>query len=160
MLGLLPPSPSVSAMLVQTGLPLLAKESHDVATTTLANAITPHLAFLLRSGKPLESEITTLIGKGMTNTKPTVRRVFCALTGRAFWDCGDLTSSTSLAFAHAVLPSFETNLKTIATNPLNSTASPLEGYIALAMLLGPFSRCGKFGKNYPLHFDTVRIYFS
>jgi hypothetical protein len=33
-------------------------------------------------------------------------------------------------------------LKTVSSNPLNLAAGPLEGYVALAVLLGPMSRLG------------------
>jgi hypothetical protein len=60
-----------------------------------------------------------------------------------------------------VLPSFETSIKTVAANPLNATAGPLEGYIAIAVLLGPISRSGKFGR--PISYfvvSTTLIFFG
>jgi hypothetical protein len=90
-------------------------------------------------------DITSLLAKEMNNAKPVIRRTFCSLVGDIFWTLGDLSSEASQTFARAILPSFETSLKTVVANPLNSTAGPLEGYIAMAVLLGPISRSGKFG---------------
>jgi hypothetical protein len=139
------PATSVSETVVQITVPLLSKETHDNATSILATAITPHIVFLFHSEVHISPETLAAIAKEMTNSKPSIRRAFCSLVGRAFWNYGEMTSASSLSFAKAVLPSFEANLKNVTTNPLGSIAGPLEGYIALAILLGPFSRSSLFG---------------
>jgi Domain of unknown function (DUF3554). len=144
MLAFLTPSSSVSASIIQTTLPLLTKETHDTATGVLASAMLPHLANLLRDDATLPPGSATLIAKEMNNSRPVVRRAFCSLAGGALWENGDLDMEGALAFARAVLPSFENNLKNVSSNPLNSIGGPLEGYIATAVLLGPFFRSGKF----------------
>jgi hypothetical protein len=146
MLGLVPPTFAVSASIVEIAVPLLAKETHEGACAVLASTIPPHISFLLRNDTPLSPSIVALIAKEMNSSKPPLRRAFCFLIGASFWSSSDLPSAACLALASAILPSLEANLKTVATNPLNSTAGPLEGYIALAVLLGPFRRSGKFGR--------------
>jgi hypothetical protein len=143
MLGLVPPTFAVSASIVEIAVPLVAKETHESACTVLASTIPPHISFLLRNDTPLSPSIVALIAKEMNSSKPPLRRAFCFLIGASFWSSSD---PACLALASAILPSLEANLKTVATNPLNSTAGPLEGYIALAVLLGPFRRSGKFGR--------------
>jgi hypothetical protein len=145
LLSSLDPATSVSEAIVQITVPLLSKETHDNATSLLASAITPHIVFLFCSDIHISPETVTLIAKEMTNSKPSIRRAFCSMVGRALWSYGEMTSASSHAFAKAVLPSFEANLKNIAANPLGSSAGPLEGYIALALLLGPFLHSGLFG---------------
>ena len=145
MLAFLNPSSPVSNSIIQTTLPLLAKETHDAATSVLASAMLPHLVCLLRDDEASPPHTATLIAKEMNNSKPVIRRAFCSLAGGALWENGDLSTKGSLAFAKVVLPSFENNLKTISSNPLNSSGGPLEGYIATTVLLGPFCRSGKFG---------------
>lgn len=150
MLGSLTPSASSSVGIVHTGLPLLAKESSDPALTSLASALAPHLEFCLRNNVALANEDRILVSKEMTSSKPAIRRAFCTLAGDALWAAavvegrGTNTAET-ISFVQALLPAFDTNLKTVAANPMGAVAGPLEGYIALAILLGPLSRIDKFG---------------
>lgn len=156
MLGDLIPSPAVSANMLQTALPLLAKETHDQAVLALASSLAPHLVFCLRENIVLPSEILALVAKEMNNSKPVLRRAFCSLTGDAIWALGDLPTQTSLDFAKAVLPALENNLKTVVASPAASPAGPLEGYVAAAVLLGPFHRSGKFGRSIKLRHQRYR----
>ncbi|KDQ56445.1 hypothetical protein JAAARDRAFT_36597 [Jaapia argillacea MUCL 33604] len=145
MLGYIVPSESASSLMVQNVPALIVKETHDAAVSVLAPSLAPHLVFYLRANRALSSEVTTLIATQMNSSKPMIRRAFCSMTGNVFWDLGnDFGSEASLAFAKSILPSFETNLKTVAANPLGAVAGPLEGYVAVAIILGPFARSGKF----------------
>ncbi|THH23082.1 hypothetical protein EUX98_g8100 [Antrodiella citrinella] len=156
MLGSVVPSATVSQKVVQLGVPLLAKETHDGAVKTLATALGPHLLICL-SDTALGKDTVAFIVKEMISTKPTVRRAFCTLTGTALWELGDLASEAAMIFCQAVLPSFETNLKTVALNPLGAPAGPLEGYIAVAILLGPYSRSDKFSQivSHNIHVQSL-----
>lgn len=146
MLSFLPPSDGVSATLIQTSTPLLAKEPHEGATAVLAAALPPHIDFLLRESS-LSSETTQLIAKEMSNSKPAVRKAFVGLAGSVFFNGqGTLETEKGVAFANALLPSFEACLKTVASNPLNSSGGPYEGYVAISVLLGPFAQSKKFGQ--------------
>ena len=81
----------------------------------------------------------------MTNSKPVIRRAFCSVVGSALWELESLESPSALEFAKAIVPSLETNLKTVAANPTGAAAGPLEGYVAAAILLGPLSHSHQFG---------------
>ncbi|KAI0644913.1 ARM repeat-containing protein [Trametes meyenii] len=144
MLGALPASPSVSSLILQTSLPLLAKETHDAAVTALASSLITHLAFSLGSDSSLLGDSANIIAKEMNNSKPVVRRAFCCLAGNALWKLGKLDSAGSIAFAQTLIPSLEANLKSVAGNPVNAPAGPLEAYIAVSVLLGPVSRTKQF----------------
>ncbi len=144
MLGSIPPSEPVSSQIVQTGLSLLAKETHDASVSALGSSLIPHLVHSLRAAS-LPSDIASVAAKEMTNAKPVVRRAFCSLVGSALWELGNIDTTASITLAKAVLPSFETNLKTVSGNPLGAVAGPLEGYVATAILLGPFARSKQFG---------------
>ncbi|KAI0764358.1 ARM repeat-containing protein [Trametes elegans] len=144
MLGAVPPSSSVSTTILQASLPLLAKETHDAAVTVLATSIAPHLAFALRADSALPEDIPSVVAKEMTSTKPVIRRAFCSLVGNVLWELEQLLSPTSVAFAKAIVPSFEANLKAVAANPTGAPAGPLEAYIAVAALLGPLSQSKQF----------------
>lgn len=151
MLSFLKPSADVSPLLISTSTPLLAKETHEGATAVLAAALPPHVLYIIGdddSKTTLSAETTALIAKEMNNAKPAVRRAFCTLAGSVFFEGeSELITAKATAFAKAVLPSFEKNMQTVAANPLNSSGGPLEGYVALATLLGPFSQSGKFGTS-------------
>jgi hypothetical protein len=146
MLSSIKPSHSVSRSIVQVVPPLLARETHDVAVSLLATAIPQHIDFLLHVNEPLLSETTNLIAREMNNAKPMVRRAFCSLVGKALWESENAKSEAFLAFATAVLSSLESNLKNVSASPISS-AGPLAGYIASALLLGPLGHSGRFGKH-------------
>ncbi|KAF9496394.1 ARM repeat-containing protein [Pleurotus eryngii] len=147
MLSYLQPSIAVSSTLIKDATPLLAKETNDTAISTLAAALPPHLSFLLSKNQDLPSEITTLIAKEMNNTKPVIRHAFCSLAGASLMAISGLDTDAGLAFAAVLLPAFESNLKAVASNPLNASGGPLEGYIALSCLLGPIRSCTKFTES-------------
>lgn len=145
MLAAVPPSTAVSSAIVTSVPSLISKETHDAATSILATALPSHISSLLRADSPLSADITALLASGMTHAKPVIRRAFCAVVGDVFWELEDLKTDAEGKFARAVFPSFEVNLRTVVANPLGAVAGPLEGYIAMAVLLGPILRSGKFG---------------
>ena len=147
MLAFLNPAATLSSALIQSTTVLLAKETHEGATSVLATALPPHIIFLLREGSRLSPETTQLIAKEMSSAKPAVRRAFCGLAGSVFFQGQDVVETESgVTFAKALLPSFESSLKTVSSNPLNSSGGPFEGYVAVAILLGPLAQSKKFGK--------------
>lgn len=148
MLAFLAPSPTVSTVLIQSTAPLLSKETHEGATAVLATALPGHLSYLLKTDTPIPQDAAVLIAKEMNSTKPGVKRAFCVLAGTVFSDPEvDFGTGKAYDFAKSLIPSLENNLKSIATNPLNSSAGPLEGYIAVSVLLGPLSKTKKFGAH-------------
>lgn len=147
MLGYLPPSRDISPTVAEAGPSLLAKETHDGAVLSLASSLSRHIVFCLQENIALSSGTQSAIAKDMNATKPTLRRAFSSLTGNIFWQLGDLSTQAALDFAKAVLPSLENSLKTVAASPAAPPAGPLEGYIAVALLLGPYHQSGKFGRS-------------
>lgn len=154
MLGYLPPSQDVSPTIVEAGPALLSKETHDGAITVLALSLAHHIVFCLRENLALPAATQTAIAKDMNATKPPMRRAFSSLVGNVLWELGNLSTQTALDFAKAVLPSLENSLKTVAASPAAPPAGPLEGYIAVALLLGPYHDSGKFGR-YPVVFSVA-----
>jgi hypothetical protein len=137
MLALVKPTKAISTSLLQPLSTLLAKETHEVAIQALKPAFTSHLAFLLRENI-LDQAGYTLLVKDLTAAKPPLRRSFYEIVGEALWSHdGQGWTGAMEALAKTLLPSFETSLKTISTNPLNSPAGPLEGYVSVAVMLHP-----------------------
>ncbi|KAI0316101.1 ARM repeat-containing protein [Amylostereum chailletii] len=149
MLGYFSTSPEVSSSMIQVIPALLAKETSEAAIPVLVDALVPHLAFQLKTSAPFQPDVSGILVKEMQSAKPAIRRAFVSLVGNAFWTVGSLASEEAMAFARSTLPAFEASLKAVASNPLNSSAGPIEGYIAAAVLLGPFSRTKVFDDIIP-----------
>jgi hypothetical protein len=143
MLSFLPPAEVVSLTLVQTTSPLLSKEPSEAAIAILASTLPPHIMFLLRHAS-LPSETVQIIAKEMGNTKPAVRKAFVGLAGSVFLGEHSVVDTESgVAFAKTLLPCFESCLKNISMNPLNT--GPFEGYVSVAVLLGSFAKSKELG---------------
>jgi len=157
MFSVLSTSAHVSSVMIKSVPALLAKEANEAALPTLASSLTPHLVFHLRENLPVPDQVLKLIVAEMQNSKPVIRRAFVSLVGETFWTLGNLTTTSAALVARTVFTAFESSLKSVATNPLNASAGPLEGYVAAAVLLGPFSRSGVFGSSPVLLFLLVLI---
>ncbi len=151
MFSFLSTSAQVSSLMVKSVPSLLAKETNEAALPILASSLTSHLAFYLREDLPFPDEVVKLLMTEMQNNKPSIRRAFITLAGDTFWSLGNLGTTNAVAFARAVFPAFESSLKSVAANPLNAASGPVEGYIAAAVLLGPFSQSGVFGISHFVH---------
>lgn len=145
MFSVLSTSAQVSSVIVKSVPGLLAKETNEAAIPTLASSLIPHLVFHLRENLPVPDEVLKLLVAEMQNSKPVIRRAYVSLVGETFWALGNLTTTSAAKVARTVFTAFESSLKSVATNPLNASAGPVEGYVAAAVLLGPFSRSGVFG---------------
>jgi hypothetical protein len=150
MLAFLQPAAGVSQALVETAIPLLAKESSEGATSALASSLGAHVTFLLKNDSDKLKDVTQLLVKEMNSAKPAVKRAFVSLAGDIFYEGSDfLEGEKGVAFAKALVPAFETSLKNVSGNVINSSAGALEGYVAVAVLLGPLLRSGQFGEHKP-----------
>jgi hypothetical protein len=147
-------SAQVSSVIVKSVPVLLAKETNEASLPIFAFSLTPHLAFYLQEDLPFPDEVSKLLLKEMQNSKPTIRRAFVTLVGEMFWALGDLKTANAATFARAAFPAFESSLKSLSANPLNAAVGPLEGYVAVAVLLGPFARSGVLGSSYAFLFTS------
>ena len=150
MLSYITPNPKLSADVVQVAAPILAKEAQtqEQATTVLASVLAPHVTILLQPtvDAPLATDMIALIAKEMNSSKPSIKRAFCALTGSVLFEGDDiLTAEKGISFAKRVLPALEACLKSSSSTALTASGGPIEGYIAISVLLGPFARSGEFG---------------
>jgi hypothetical protein len=157
MFSVLNSSEQLSPVMIKSAPALLAKETNEAALPVLASSLAPHLIFYLRENLPVPDEILNLLVVEMQNSKPILRRAFVSLVGEVFWTLGDLATTSAATLARAVFTAFESSLRSMATNPLNASAGPVEGYVAVATLLGPFSRSGIFGSSHAFLFLLVLI---
>ncbi|KAI5995298.1 armadillo-type protein [Pisolithus orientalis] len=144
MLSMVQPSASVSPFIVKALPPLILKETNDTSITILTSTLPPHLTYLLQSKTDILMETRTSIAKEMTNPKPALRKSFVSIAGNTLWNLASLDTEPAISFVNAIKGSLETNLKSVSANPLGAAAGLLEGYVALAVLLGPLSRSGQF----------------
>lgn len=145
MLKSLPPSSTTSSEVVSSVPALLIKETNDPAIAVLGSVLSSHLSNQLRATESLSAPVTSSIIKELASAKPPIRRAFYSAVGGAIWSLDSFENEASAAFIKAILPTLETSLKNVSANPVGAVAGPLEGYVAIALLLGPLKRGGKHG---------------
>jgi hypothetical protein len=101
------------------------KETNDAAVRVLASLLAVHLTFILKANTEASADATAVIAEE-SNTKLVIRRTLLSITG----------------FFNGHL---KTNLEVLIANPLMAVVGPLEGYVALALLMGFLTNTGKFG---------------
>ena len=136
--------PSTSTMIVETAIPLLVKEVHEAASSALSSVLPTHINFLLDSDTQIPEAVALIIPKEMISAKVGSRALFSTI-GSALLLSSDLKNGSYVTFARAILPCVEKTLLTSRSTSL-SEIRLLETYIAIALLLGPLHRSGKFGK--------------
>ena len=145
MLQSLPPSANTSPEVVSSVPALLTKETSDPAIAALGCALSSHLSHQLRENESLPAPVMNSIIKEFANTKPQIRRAFYSAIGDTIWSLDSLENAAFAALIKATVPALETSLKNLSANPIGAAAGPLEGYVAIALLLGPLRRSGKHG---------------
>ncbi|WVQ78061.1 hypothetical protein IAT38_000142 [Cryptococcus sp. DSM 104549] len=136
----LPPSDAVSPAVADVLPPLVAKEGNEPAFQALCLALGTHLAHLLTSSTTVSPAATTALVKELNSTKVPTRRGLSAAVGQAIWavkDQGTQFSPSGEKLLSALAPALEVNLKAASTCPPANPAGFLEGYVALALALGP-----------------------
>lgn len=154
------PKHDVASMTLVNALPtLIVKETNDIATSLLVRTLPIHLNHLLACNTPIPPDIVTLVAKEMSSAKPLMKRAFVSVAGTSLWGFERVSESindATKAFATAISGALEGCIKTVSANPLGTTAGPLEGYVAVAILLASLTASGVFGKFYfYFHFGHV-----
>ncbi|ORY90168.1 ARM repeat-containing protein [Leucosporidium creatinivorum] len=145
MLASLPTSPKLSSDLVGTVLSLLPKESNEVTVSAMMRVVAPHLPASILGGNAVPAPQIAALVKAMQEPKPNIRRALHSTVGSALWALDsdkEKVNPAAIALAEGLLPGFESALKTVTANPLNSPSGPLEGYVAVAVLKGRLSKWG------------------
>lgn len=151
------PKHDVASMTLVNALPtLIVKETNEIATSLLVRTLPTHLNHLFACNTPIPSDVATLFAKEMNNNaKPVMKRAFVNVVGVTLWDLEIMSESindATRAFATAISGALEGCIKTVSANPLGTAAGPLEGYVAVAILLGQLAASGVFGTFYFLYF--------
>ncbi|WVF72242.1 hypothetical protein IAT40_007054 [Kwoniella sp. CBS 6097] len=138
----LTPSEETSSVVVDILPTLVAKEGNEPAFHALGAGLIPHLAHALSSNKAVSTAASSALAKELNSSKVSIRRGLSNAIGQAIWSVrssGLQFSVEGEKFIGSLSPAFETNLKaSSACTPANATGF-LEGYVALALALGPLS---------------------
>ncbi|KZO93854.1 ARM repeat-containing protein [Calocera viscosa TUFC12733] len=151
----LTPSPT-SPQVVSTLTLLFQKEINEPALHALARALSAHLGHCMASDIPIPPDQLSALAKELTGQKVALRRAAISVVGNSLYSAEPESEPTAAAeaFALEIAPGLEAALKAVSTNPLNSIAGPLEGYIAITLISGPLGKQGRKPLA-PLHKNAV-----
>ncbi|KAI6029055.1 armadillo-type protein [Pisolithus microcarpus] len=141
MLSTIQPNAGVSPIIVKALPPLIPKETSDASITTLTSTLPLHLTYLLQSNIHIPVETRALLAKEMENAKLPLRKSFVS-PHFGIWT--SLNTEPVITFVNSIKVSLEMNLKSVSANPLSAVGGLLQGYVPLAVLLGPLSKSGQF----------------
>ena len=118
--------------------PLLSKETNDAATQALVASVSPHIRFHLQNDIALPSAVLSTLTRELNGSKIALRRAMVSMIGDVLFSCHESHTSTGVfrSLIETLIPAFSANIKAVSNNPLSAPAGPLEGYVALACLLG------------------------
>lgn len=140
MLTDLPVSDTVSPPVVDTLPTLIAKEGNEPAFQALCSAVGHHLFHTFSSTQPMAASASQALVKELASTKIPTRRALSNAVGQAIWEVGTKGQQFSMEgekLISAIAPALENNLKAASACPPANPAGFLEGYVALALALGP-----------------------
>lgn len=136
MLSSIRPGLQLSGQIVQALPPLITRETDEAALNRLELILSRHLTYQLQQNQIIDSTVTAIFAKEMTSNKPVLRRAFCMVAGNALWPFTKEVTNAATSFREALSNAFDTCYKSVLSNPLALPAGPLEGYVAIAILLG------------------------
>ncbi|CAK9780191.1 putative regulation of translational elongation-related protein [Cutaneotrichosporon oleaginosum] len=130
---------SASSVVVDTIPLLVAKEANEHALNAMAVALGAHLSTALTSDKAVAPAAATALAKELASPKLPARRSLSSAVGTAAWSvhAGDKFSAEGERILGSLVPALEGNLKTASACAPANAAGFLEGYVAVALALGP-----------------------
>lgn len=146
MLSAVPTSENLAKQIPSGLAAVAAKESNEAAINSLATAIAKHLAAGLVFGVDPEKAVGEAIRKGISDKRPTVKRLWVLKVGDMLWGINSSSAAASSDvtqdFYTSLLPSLLSVWNDITVNPLPSAQSGLitAGYVFTALFLARFSK--------------------
>lgn len=147
MAGLFPRNDSTSPVIVDTLPSMIAKEGNEPALNALCDALSPHLAYSLTANTSVTS--ATTIAKDLGASKVSTRRALSNAVGEALWTIHTQQSQFSTAgesFLETIAPALDTSLTAASTNQPANSSGFLEGYVSVALALGPLRHSSAVAK--------------
>ena len=149
MLALLPTTyPTTVSVKIAGLLPtLIQKETvSEAALAGLLSALAPHLASALVANVATPPMALSSLQKEMVNPKAVNRRLVVGAVGDVLWRVSQESTTWSAEadkFAETVAKNLvDGSLKSVVAAPLTAPGGVGEGYVAIASMLGPLSKCG------------------
>lgn len=119
------PSVEISKIAVQGMVPVLSKESNEIALEPELKAFCKHLALLVQSSVKVSDDVANAIVKGSSDKRIPFRKLWQLNVGEVFWNC-DSKAQTSQE-AEPLVSKFISKMKElfneVASNPLPSAQS-------------------------------------
>lgn len=140
---------AASSVVADTLPPLVAKEANEAALNALGAALGPHLGNILATDGTVASASATALAKELASTKLSIRRAVSAAIGTAAWSVYNARGAFSPEgekLLASFVPALENNLKTAAGNAPSNSAGFLEGYVSVALGLGPLKNLSSAAK--------------
>lgn len=131
---------AASSVVVDTIPTLVAKEANEHALHAMSGALGTHLASALVSDRAVAAPAATALGKELSSTKLATRRALSSAVGSAVWSVnaqGGKLSADGEKLVGSLAGALESNLKTASACAPANAAGFLEGYVAVALGLGP-----------------------
>lgn len=147
MAGLFTPNDSTSSIVVDILPGLVAKEGNEPALNALCDALSPHLAYALTANGSIGSAAT--IAKELGASKVSTRRALSNAVGEAIWTVHTQQgqfSPAGEAFLATVAAAFDTALTAASANQPANSSGFLEGYVPVALALGPLRHSSAVAK--------------
>ncbi|CAO1627100.1 unnamed protein product [Sympodiomycopsis kandeliae] len=152
MLGAFKKSQELSIVIADSVSSLLSQEITEASFRAAIESLLSHLSFCLQQGSTAEASkvgsIGQVLGKMLQHSKVPLRKIASLTIGDALWSLPDQDIHRELlsVLADSLVAGLEHNLSNASTNTLTSAAGPLEGYVALALIQGPFASSASSSK--------------
>lgn len=130
----------ISPVILDTLPALCSKEGNEGALAAICTALVPHLAWAFANDSKSSLVSAAPLVKELGSTKVSTRRALANAVGQAIWEEYNLQhtySSDVVAYLKQVLSAFQTGLASASTNQPANSSGFLEGYVAVALALGP-----------------------
>lgn len=132
------PSVNLSRELVQGFVPVLAKESNEVALEQEIKAFSKHLAHLLQSSVSTSDDVANAIVKGSSDKRIPFRKLWQLSVGEVLWNCDQevLTSQEVKPVVGKFMDQMKELFNEVASNPLPSAqgGSLSTAYVYMTLL--------------------------
>ena len=141
MLGDVKPSDAISTYILDTSIPLVGKETNEAVLQIMKTTLSAHLGYIMTSTAILSASASNSLVKDLNSSRLPVRRALSELVGESLWSLPPSTSlsASGQAIAKILAPALDANLQTASNNLPTNPSGFLEGYVAIALALGPLA---------------------
>lgn len=146
-LAAVPPSVELSKAVVQSFVPVFARESNEVALEQEVKAFSKHLAFVIQAKVKIGDDVTNTIVKGSAEKRVPFRKIWQLNVGEVLWNAESeaLVSPEVGTLVGKFVDQLKALFKEVASNPLPSAQG---GFLSTAYIfVALFERLFKLQKQ-------------